>query len=567
MKQTNEKKEKMAKSLVKIGPRLNKVMNTIFALMTAAVIIAVICFQLIGSNMTKFYNVQYQTTQKQMEIRRDVQTLNKRLLLTIIKNDASVTSTQKKAIQERFAKISEGVDLINENLDDADLNSRLKKAVSDFETGCNTLIQMVESGKTTEATNYYDNKFNDISEVLADALDETGTKSDAAAADQYRNSIIVQVVASITMILFGIGAIIVGKRGSKKVVNSIVGPLSEIEKASGELARGNLSAPIQYQSEDEIGQVAESLRTSLNKINSYIGMIDGAMSTMADGDFNVSFKEEFIGDFKNIESSIVSFTDKISDSMKQIETIAGQVSGGSTQIAAAGQSMAEGATDQAGIVEELSATVGSVSQTIEDNAKAAVQISEEVANMATGITEGNEKMKEVVAAMETITETSRQIGNIIDSINKIAAQTNLLALNASIEAARAGEAGKGFAVVADQVSELAKQSANAAASSTQYIDDTIRAVADAKEVADSAYQSLDKVAQNAGEITEKVTGIASASNDQAESVKQIDAGIEQIAQVVESNAAIAQENSASSEELTSEAQTLHDLMEQFNYKK
>ena len=85
--------------------------------------------------------------------------------------------------------------------------------------------------------------------------------------------------------------------------------------------------------------------------------------------------------------------------------------------------------------------------------------------------EGARASSEAIAATEAINvavteaaqkagglaEASRQIGEIVTSIEKIAAQTNLLALNAAIEAARAGEYGRGFAVVADEVRTLASR--------------------------------------------------------------------------------------------------------------
>lgn len=63
--------------------------------------------------------------------------------------------------------------------------------------------------------------------------------------------------------------------------------------------------------------------------------------------------------------------------------------------------------------------------------------------------------------VDALAEASEKIGEIVASIEAIAAETNLLALNATIEAARAGEAGKGFAVVAGEVKALSQQTARA----------------------------------------------------------------------------------------------------------
>lgn len=137
-----------------------------------------------------------------------------------------------------------------------------------------------------------------------------------------------QVVASLGLIAFAIICVILSRRFSKRLTKSIETPLKEMEDASREIANGNVHVAIEYQSEDEIGQVADSLRTAVASIASYIDDIENVMAAMADGKFNVELNKEFIGDFKNIQTSIEGFTDKISDSMKEIAMVSEQVSSG-----------------------------------------------------------------------------------------------------------------------------------------------------------------------------------------------------------------------------------------------
>lgn len=563
-KKLQQKVQQLSK---RIGDRLNKLILRMIVILSVSSIFALVSFQLIGNNMTSFYNKEYVASQKQMEIRRDVQTINKRLLWILVKNDNTVYAKEKAEITKCFTTTDENVALLKSKLRDKKTFDELETSFDAFQSGVDKMMDMIYKGNIDQAVMFYQSDLNTISNNLNDVLDATGNNVTKQAKSMFIMNIVIQVLATLLLLIFAGLSVIVARKGSARVIKSIVDPLDKMKNAAEEFAKGDLKVNIDYTSDDEIGQVAESLRTSIKTISSYIEMIDEAMVTMASGNFDINMKEEFIGDFKNIEKSILTYTSKMSDNMKQIEQIANQVSAGSAQIATAGQSMAEGATEQAGIVEELSATVGTVTQTVSDNAESATQISKDVTEVAQGIATENDRMKNVITAMDEIAEASKQIESIIDTINDIAEQTNLLALNASIEAARAGEAGRGFAVVADQVSSLATQSADAASSSSTYINAAINAVDHAKEIADMTASQLDKVAKNAGNITESVNGIAKASKEQAASMSEIDTGIEQIAEVVESNAAIAQENSASSEELTSEAQTLHELMDQFTLRK
>ncbi|MDU6249543.1 MAG: chemotaxis protein, partial [Paeniclostridium sordellii] len=60
--------------------------------------------------------------------------------------------------------------------------------------------------------------------------------------------------------------------------------------------------------------------------------------------------------------------------------------------------------------------------------------------------------------------------------------------------------------------------------------------------------------------------IADASNEQAQNIDNVNIGVEQISTVVQANSATAEESAASSEELSSQAQMLKELIDQFNLK-
>ena len=550
---------------VTISARLKRVFAILVSIILLSSAFSLFSFRIIGNNMTKFFHIQYETTKKQMEIRKDVQTINKRILWAIIRKEDSETQKQREDTIKRFDKISQYITVINQNLKNQDSNE-LTTAFEELKKDTLYLFDILEKGDAEGAFKYYETTYNDVSEVLADALDETGRQSDIDAKNKYGTSKEVQNAAEILLFFLSAASLLIAILMGKRLIKSIALPLKEMEKAANEIAQGNLHTVITYESDDEIGQAAQGLRISIDKLSSYISEIDRVMEEMAGGNFNVKFMHEFSGDFRNIERSLILFTEKISTSFLEITDGSRRVLEGSEQISESAQNLAEGAESQAGVVRELSQTVNDISKKISDNAEVSSEIKREVDTVSVDITNENEAMNEMVLAMKTIQETSDEISKMIGTIGEIAMQTNLLALNASIEAARAGEAGKGFSVVANQVSLLASQSTKAAQSSSQLIEASQKAVEEGSMIADRVAAKLSGVLNETDLICTKISSMAIAFSQQAEAVKQVDTGIDQIAQVVDVNAATAEENSAASEELTSQSQELKTLMGQFQLK-
>lgn len=518
-------------------------------------------------NIYSFYNVQFVTETYQMEIRKDVQTINKRLLFAVASNNSDVTAAQKEDLEKRFPKIEGYFSTISGNLNNAELGDKLSKNWKAFEDSSYEMLAMVENGDQAGALEYYNSTLNDVSEALADSLDETGVLAETAAATKYKTILIIIVVALVFLVggLFVVSSIC--RKKAKTLVRDIEKDLNVLIEATGEIAKGKVHVDIDYEADNEVGKVVNQLKTALTSLSFYIDEIGDKMSTMANGNFNIAFDRDFDGDFRAIQTAVESFSQQISDSMTEIMEVSDMVSDGANQIAGAGQNLADTVTSQANIVDDLSVTVNHITDQISSNSTDATTISKEVEVVAENIVEGNKKMQDVVGAMDAISASSQEISKIIDTINAIADQTNLLSLNASIEAARAGEAGKGFAVVATEVSQLAGQTVEAAQNTAGLINASLKSVEEGIAIANETAEKLNSMVSQVQGIADKVKTIAEASNSQATSVKEMSANIGEISSVGQNNAATSEESLALSYEMNEHANSLKELVGKFELKR
>lgn len=551
-----------------IEKRLVSTFRNLNILMLVSAIFVVFCFGLIGNNLKTFYHIEYSTSQNLMEIRKDVQTINKRILLSIIYiDDKNVAEEQIKDFDERFLKTREYLLKILPNSADDELNKNVMDAWTAFENSTYELMDMIVLGDNKQATEYYRNVYNNLSENLADYLTTAGSIANQATENKYVLSTKAIWIVAVVVLLSAVVSVVIAGIRRKRLMKIIHESLEEIQTISSEMAKGNLHIGKSYGYENEIGQVADNLRLSVNNISAYIEDIDHVMNQLSKGNFDISLNQNFAGDFKNIEQSISTFitkmSDKLSDNMMKIEHISNQVSSGSNHIADTVYDLSERAHIQKKTVDELANTIHDVSQKTSDNLKETVKICKEITNVTVGISQENNRMHEVVNAMNTIQQTSYEIQEIISTISNIASQINMLALNASIEAARAGEAGKGFAVVAQEVQDLAGKSAEAVETSTKYIKASWQAVEKGKSIADEVAEKLDIVSKNANTIGERVGSMTEATEKQAEAVEFIRNGIKQIAEVIETNAVTTEASSVACRELASEAQSLNALVEEY----
>ena len=368
-----------------------------------------------------------------------------------------------------------------------------------------------------------------------------------------------------------IGLFIVGCIGSIKIiaklVDSIMEPIDEVNKALVALSEGQLGYQFTYDTENEFQEMCNNIRFSLEELHKYVMGISTELSEFAKGNFATEHAVSYIGDFEEIGNSIDHVKGQISEIMEEMQSASKQVEVSSEQISSTSQELANGSVEQASAVEELTASINEILEQLKTSADRARETSTISRQAESGAVYGNEKVNETAAAIHEIEEKSTEIENIINIIDQIATQTRLLSLNASIEAARAGESGRGFAIVATEVGNLAVESAEAAKGISKLINDMTVSVKRGVELMGETEEALAKVVDQARGIDSHITEIAEASKEQAVIIEQISLGADQISAVVQSNSAYSEESATTAEELSGQAVLLENMIQRFRTKK
>ena len=400
-------------------------------------------------------------------------------------------------------------------------------------------------------------KLTDAVEGLIDLNVNVGNS--VSARLQIQTYIIIGV-----MILVIIAAVLISSKFAKIIARLLSEPISKVHEASLQLVSGDLNITVEKMYPDEIGDMADSFRNAADTIKAYIDDLNRGLGEVANGNFNIAPEADFRGDFSALKDALQTIIVSLSDTLRKIHESSESVSLGATQMAESAQTLAEGATDQAASVEELTATIQNITNAVVNTSDKANKSHQDAMEFEIEAGKSNEDIRELTAAMRRINDTSKQIANIIAEIEDIASQTNLLSLNASIEAARAGEAGKGFAVVADQIGKLAADSATAAVNTRKLIENSIHEIEIGNEITEKTTSAIEVVINGIKMLAQSTREISDLSETQADSMKQLEMGVEQIAEVIQNNSAAAQQTSATSEELSAQATTLEELVNQFN---
>jgi methyl-accepting chemotaxis protein len=421
------------------------------------------------------------------------------------------------------------------------------------------MYETLKTGAGAVSDAYKSGDFGTMVSGFAPIIDSTGKVVGVVGADisievvmSAANSFGVKAILIVVLcgLVFGLLSIL--------ILSNIIGkPITELTRASGQIAEGNLDISLNIKSGDEIGLLAESFRGMIDSTKKQVEILE----RIADRDLTVEVKTRSEQDA--MSAAMSKTVASLNNTLSEIQLGTSQFTDASAQISQGAQGLAMGAATQSSAIESLAETIGKVSGAVRQNADMANHASVLIETIKGNAESGSNYMDKMVEAVDQINKASYEIKKVIKTIDDIAFKTNILALNASVEAARAGQYGKGFAVVAEEVRNLAAKSAESAKETSALIENSLSKTAVGVQIANETSSAFSQIVSGINQSGEIISGIAVSSEEQRNAIGELNIGIDRVSEVVEQNRTTAEQSAAASEELNSQSEHLKGMIIEF----
>ena len=414
-------------------------------------------------------------------------------------------------------------------------------------------------------------------------------------AQEKQALLIIAVVSAVTLVLGLFSALFFSRRLTKQLDN--------IMDLFGSIGIGDFSARAEVLTEDELGEMAESLNAMLDNtlnliqsrderdaIQSSIMNLLMEISDLAEGDLTVRAEvtEEITGALADSFNSMAEQLSQVVVDVKKASALVGSTSEDVDQVTTR---LAERSDEQANKIKEAITTIDDMATKIREVSQSAKESADVSDKALTSAREGSEAVRKTNDAMASIKdnmrgtastikrlgESSQEIGNIVQIINDIADRTSILALNASIQASMAGDAGRGFAVVAEEVQRLAERSAEStyqietlinaiqgdiSAAGTS-METSIQYVVEGTDLADEAHGRLDEIESVSNQLAEIIASISASAQEQSIESENVTNMMQEVGVLTAETTDASKETAASMEKITSTSKQLEESISVF----
>ena len=512
---------------MKVGTRLGLGFALVLVLLVAVTVLGIARMAQIQERLDHVINVNNVVTRLVIDMRGNVSDRITSLRILTLMTDASDMEPEMARIKTQTATYQDTQKKLEEKfaIESTPEEKALLASIKEYEAAAMPAIAKASAlwmaNDAEGATRVMIKEIRPVQKKWMEALEQLATLEDklneqmqSDARKAFDSARLFMIILGVLAVAMGVAAALVITRG---LLKQLGGEPDYTASIAGSIANGDLSIGIHTQPSDNSSLLAE---------------------------------------MKEMRNSLVGIVGQVRVGTETIGTASREIADGNIDLSSRTEMQASALEKTASAMEELTSTVKQNA----DNAREANKLAATASDVAL---KGGSVVSQVVDTMSSINESAKKIVDIIGVIDGIAFQTNILALNAAVEAARAGEQGRGFAVVASEVRNLAQRSAGAAKEIKILIDDSAEKTERGTRLVGQAGVTMGEVVDSVRRVTDIMSEIASASQEQSAGIEQVNLSIIEMDGMTQQNAALVEQAAAAAQSLQDQAAELAHVVSIF----
>lgn len=320
---------------------------------TAAVIavLLLVGLNIVKGNVSGIFNGPLANIDSVGKVRYGITDLQRAINRILTEDSSQVGNSYvnfEKTVTEDVSLITDSVQQMHNrkmNTESTALLNQIASKIDEGEKVRSTLMTQIKAGRYSEAVELNNNTYLPIVNDIKSLSEQLENSIDKTAVNYYTMSKYTGVGMTVAGILLLIADVVFGLRVTRKMASAIVEPVQEITEAAKIMYSGDMSVGerITYESENEIGQLADALRGTTKNLSDYVNEISAILQRMATGDLTEDSDEitDFLGDFASIKESFVHILKRFNSTLTNIQTSADEVEEGANGISQSSQALAE----------------------------------------------------------------------------------------------------------------------------------------------------------------------------------------------------------------------------------